>query len=45
MKKKNEVFSETIVGIFMAAVLALLGYFTIVISGYSNLQTFFLIFS
>lgn len=33
MKKKNEVFSETIVGIFMAAVLALLGYFTIVISG------------
>ncbi len=33
MKKRNEVFSETIVGIFMAAVLALLVYFTIVISG------------
>lgn len=33
MKKRNEVFSETIVGIFMAAVLALLAYFTIVISG------------
>lgn len=33
MKRKNEVFSETIVGIFMAAVLALLGYFTIIISG------------
>ena len=32
-KKKNEVFAETIVGIFMAAVLALLVYFTIVISG------------
>ena len=33
MKKKNDVFAETIVGIFMAAVLALLVYFTIVISG------------
>ena len=32
-KKKNDVFAETIVGIFMAAVLALLVYFTIVISG------------
>ena len=33
MKKKNDIFAETIVGIFMAAVLALLVYFTIVISG------------
>ena len=33
MKKKNDIFAETIVGIFMAAVLALLIYFTIVISG------------
>lgn len=33
MKKKSDVFSETIVGIFMASVLALLAYFTIVISG------------
>ena len=32
-KKKNDIFAETIVGIFMAAVLALLVYFTIVISG------------
>ena len=32
-RKKNEVFAETIVGVFMAAVLALLAYFTIVISG------------
>ena len=32
-KKRSDVFSETIVGIFMAAVLALLVYFTIVISG------------
>ena len=33
MKKKNDIFAETIVGIFMAAVLALLVYFTIIISG------------
>ncbi len=33
MKKRNDFFSELIVGIFMVAVLALLGYFTIVISG------------
>ena len=33
MKKKSDIFAETIVGIFMAAVLALLVYFTIVISG------------
>ena len=32
-KKRNDIFAETIVGIFMAAVLALLAYFTIVISG------------
>ncbi len=32
-KKRNDVFAETIVGLFMAAVLALLVYFTIVISG------------
>ena len=32
-KKRSYVFAETIVGIFMAAVLALLVYFTIVISG------------
>ncbi len=32
-KKKSDVFSETVVGLFMAAVLALLVYFTIVISG------------
>jgi phospholipid/cholesterol/gamma-HCH transport system substrate-binding protein len=32
-KKRNDIFAETIVGIFMAAVLALLVYFTIVISG------------
>ena len=32
-KKRSDVFAETIVGIFMAAVLALLVYFTIVISG------------
>ncbi len=33
MKKNKDVFSEVIVGIFMVAVLALLVYFTIVISG------------
>lgn len=32
-KKKSDVFSETVVGIFMLAVLALLVYFTVVISG------------
>ena len=32
-RKRNEVFAETIVGVFMTAVLALLAYFTIVISG------------
>ena len=32
-RKRNEVFAETIVGLFMVAVLALLTYFTIVISG------------
>ena len=32
-KKRSDVFAETIVGIFMTAVLALLVYFTIVISG------------
>ena len=31
--KRSDIFAETIVGIFMAAVLALLAYFTIVISG------------
>ena len=33
MKKNNDIFSEVIVGLFMTAVLALLVYFTIVISG------------
>ena len=32
-KKNSDVFSEVIVGIFMVAVIALLGYFTIIISG------------
>ena len=32
-RKNNDVFSEVVVGIFMVAVIALLGYFTIVISG------------
>lgn len=32
-KRKNDFFSEIVVGIFMIAVLGLLGYFTIVISG------------
>ena len=33
MKKNNDLFSELIVGMFMVAVIALLAYFTIVISG------------
>lgn len=33
MKKNTDVFSEVIVGVFMVAVLALLVYFTVVISG------------
>jgi len=33
MKRKNETFSQAIVGLFMIVVLLLLGYFTIVISG------------
>jgi phospholipid/cholesterol/gamma-HCH transport system substrate-binding protein len=33
MKRNNDLFSELIVGIFMVAVIALLAYFTIVISG------------
>ena len=32
-RKNNDVFSEVVVGIFMVAVIALLGYFTIIISG------------
>ena len=32
-RKRNDIFAETIVGVFMIAVLALLAYFTIVISG------------
>lgn len=32
-RKRSDVFAETMVGVFMAAVLALLAYFTIVISG------------
>ena len=32
-KKRSDLFAETVVGLFMAAVLALLVYFTIVISG------------
>ena len=32
-RKKSDVFAETVVGVFMASVLALLAYFTIVISG------------
>lgn len=32
-REKSDIFAETIVGVFMAAVLALLAYFTIVISG------------
>lgn len=37
-KRKNDAFSEAIVGLFMLAVLALLVYFTIVISGVDVLQ-------
>ena len=37
-KRKNDAFSEAIVGLFMLAVLALLAYFTIVISGVDVLQ-------
>ncbi len=33
MKKNSDVFSEVVVGVFMAAVLALLVYFTVIISG------------
>ena len=33
MRKSNDIFSEVIVGVFMVAVLSLLAYFTIVISG------------
>lgn len=33
MKKKNDTFSHAIVGLFMAALVALLAYFTIVVSG------------
>ena len=32
-RKNSDVFSEVVVGIFMVAVIALLGYFTILISG------------
>ena len=37
-RKRNDVFSEAIVGLFMIAVLALLVYFTIVISGVDVLK-------
>lgn len=37
-KRKNDAFSEAVVGLFMLAVLALLVYFTIVISGVDVLQ-------
>ena len=37
-RRKNDVFSEAIVGLFMVAVLALLVYFTIVISGVDVLK-------
>ena len=33
MKKNSDIFSEVVVGVFMVAVLALLVYFTVVISG------------
>ena len=32
-RKKNEAFAQLVVGVFMIAVIALLGYFTIVVSG------------
>ena len=38
MKKNSDLFSELIVGVFMVAVLVLLAYFTIVISGVELLQ-------
>lgn len=38
MSRKKDVFSEAIVGLFMLAVLALLVYFTIIISGVDVLQ-------
>lgn len=37
-RKKNDAFSEVIVGLFMLAVLALLVYFTVIISGVDVLQ-------
>ncbi|MGN0853952.1 MAG: MlaD family protein [Kiritimatiellia bacterium] len=37
-RKKNDAFSEAIVGLFMLAVLALLVYFTVIISGVDVLQ-------
>ena len=38
MSKKKDAFSEAIVGLFMLAVLSLLVYFTIIISGVDILQ-------
>ena len=38
MKKSNDLFSELIVGLFMVAVISLLAYFTIVISGVDILR-------
>ena len=38
-KKNSDVFSEVIVGIFMVAVIALLGYFTIIISAPSAISS------
>ena len=37
-RRKSDVFSEAIVGLFMIAVLALLVYFTIIISGVDVLK-------
>ena len=37
-RRNNDVFSEAIVGLFMVAVLALLVYFTIIISGVDVLK-------
>jgi len=37
MKRRNETFSQALVGVFMVTVLLLLGYFTIVISGFDML--------
>lgn len=39
MKRKNETFSNALVGVFMLVVLVLLGYFTIVISGVDVLSS------